>query len=189
MSLLILGLLVFLGMHSLRMIAPSWRDAGIAAVGEGPWRGLYSLISLAGLMAIILGWGDAVAWATVFYEPARWIKHLALLLMLFSFVSASVSVFPAGRLKPLLKHPLLASVKIWAFAHLLANGDSAAFILFGSFLAWAVIKRISLNRRDAPVAQPGPVLWDIAAVVAGLMLYWLFVQTLHLWLFNVTPLA
>jgi uncharacterized membrane protein len=186
---LILGLILFLGMHSARMIAPAWRDGRVATMGEGPWKGIYSLISLAGFVLIIWGYGRAWAVAPVLYEPPTWLKHLAALLMFFSFVSAMVSTFPAGRLKPALKHPLLLAVKIWAFAHLLANGDLAAVILFGAFLAWAVADRIALKRRDEPLPLAGPVKWDVAAIVSGAALYVLFVWKLHLWLIGVPPLA
>lgn len=186
---LILGLIIFLGIHSVRMVAPDWRDGRVAAMGEGPWKGVYTLVSVIGFVLIIWGYGRAWAVAPVLYEPPTWMRHVAALLMFFSFVSAMVSAFPAGRLKPALKHPLLLSVKIWAFAHLLANGDLAAIILFSSFLAWAVADRISLKRRGAPVPKPGPAQWDVLAVVAGAVLYVLFVWKLHLWLIGVPPLA
>lgn len=189
MLLLILGLILFLGMHSVRMVTPAWRDGRIAAMGEGPWKGLYSLVSLVGFVLIVWGYGKAWAVAPVLYEPPTWLKHVAALLMFFSFVSAMVSAFPAGRLKPALKHPLLLAVKIWAFAHLLANGDLAAVILFGAFLAWAVADRIALKRRKAPLPKAGPAKWDVLAVLSGAVLYALFVWRLHLWLIGVPPLA
>jgi uncharacterized membrane protein len=107
--------------------------------------------------------------------------------MLFSFVSLMVSNLPAGRLKPILKHPFLLSVKIWAFAHLLANGDLASLVLFGALLAWAVVDRIALKRRGAVVPLPGPVKWDVYAVASGALLYVLFIWKLHLWLIGVPP--
>ncbi|MCG5478929.1 MAG: NnrU family protein [Ensifer alkalisoli] len=188
MFVLILGLLIFLGVHSVRIFAPGWRDRRLANMGDGPWRGLYSLVSLAGFVLIIWGFSIARPDAPILYEPPVWMKHIALALMLFAFISLMVFAFPAGRLTPALKHPMLVSVKIWALAHLLANGDLASLLLFGAFLAWAVADRISAKRRGNGVAAPGPATWDIGAVVAGVALYVLFVWRLHEWLFGVTPL-
>src|SRR5262245_43225548 len=129
MLVLILGLIVFLGIHSVRIAAPEWRDRQIAAIGEGPWKGIYSLISIVGFVLLVLGYVMAREVSPVLYEPPVWMKHITVGLMFFSFISLAVSIFPAGRLKPMLKHPLLVAVKIWAFAHLLANGDLASLIL------------------------------------------------------------
>jgi uncharacterized membrane protein len=128
----------------------------------------------------------------VLYEPPVWMKHVNALLMLFAAISFGAYLFPAGKLKAALKHPQLLSVKIWALGHLLANGTTAALLLFGGFLAWAVMVRISLKRRERrgesklPVA--GPVKWDVAAVAAGLALYGFFIMGGHVWLFGVSPL-
>jgi uncharacterized membrane protein len=108
--------------------------------------------------------------------------------MLLAMICLMVFILPPGRLKPVLKHPMLVSIKIWAFAHLLANGDLASLILFGSFLAWAVADRIAAGRRGDPVPAAGPLQWDIAAVASGALLYVLFVWKLHSWLFGVSPL-
>lgn len=188
MFVLILGLLIFLGVHSVHIFAPAWRNRRIADTGAGAWRGLYSLVSLGGFVLIIWGFASARPDAPVLYEPPVWMKHLALALMLFAFISLMVFAFPAGRLKPALKHPMLVSVKIWALAHLLANGDLASLLLFGAFLAWAVADRISVKHRGNDVAAPGPAAWDMGAVAAGVLLYVLFVWRLHEWLFGATPL-
>jgi uncharacterized membrane protein len=115
-------------------------------------------------------------------------KHVTALLMIFAFISLAVYAVPAGRLKPMLKHPMLVAIKIWALAHLLANGDLASILLFGTFLVWAVFDRISVKRRAAPIPATGPVLNDAIAIVAGLVVYALFVWRLHAWLFGVMPL-
>ncbi|MCU0790941.1 MAG: NnrU family protein [Nitratireductor sp.] len=185
MTVLIIGIVLFLGTHSIRMIAPGWREARIAALGEGPWKGLYSIVSLVGLVLIIWGYGLARPGAPDLYYPPAGMAHLAILLMAIAFVALAVSQFPAGRLKPILKHPMLLSVKVWAFAHLLVNGDLASLLLFGSLLAWAVMDRISVKRRGAPVPAPGPVVWDVAAVVTGFALWALFIWKAHEWLFGV----
>ncbi|WP_157018204.1 NnrU family protein [Mesorhizobium xinjiangense] len=188
MLVLILGLILFLGIHSVRIFAPEWAGAREKSMGEGPWKGTYSLVSAIGLVLII--WGYSLAWpvAPVIYEPPVWMKHLTALLMLFAFIAIMVYTVPAGRLKPMLKHPMLVAVKIWAVAHLLANGDLASILLFGSFLVWAVLDRISVKRRGAAIAAAGPVRNDLIAVAAALVLYGLFVWRLHLWLFGAVPL-
>lgn len=185
MFVLVLGLIVFLGAHSIRIVAPAWRDGRVAAMGDGPWRGAYSLVSLIGLVLIVWGFGLARAETGLLYVPPIALRHVALLLMLLAFVCLGISVLPAGRLKPLLKHPMLVAVKIWAFAHLLANGETASVILFGAFLAWAVVDRISVKRRGASLAAPGPVKWDVIGLAVGGGLYLLFVWKLHAWLIGV----
>jgi uncharacterized membrane protein len=187
MLILLLGTILFLGVHSVSIVAPGWRGARAAAFGENAWKGLYSVVALAGFALIVWGYGLARPGAAVLYEPPAWLAHLAALLMLPAMIALAAYLLPAGRLKPALKHPMLAAVKIWALAHLLANGDAASVFLFGAVLAWAVADRISLKRRNARVVRPGPVLWDIAAVVLGAVLYLLFAWRLHVLLFGVTP--
>jgi uncharacterized membrane protein len=182
---LILGIVLFLGVHSVRMLAPQWRDARIASMGEGAWKGAYSSASLVGLVLLVWGYAMARLASPVLYTPPAWMAHLAILLMAISFVALAVSQFPAGRLKPILKHPMLLAVKVWAFAHLLVNGDLASLLLFGSLLGWAVWNRISVKRRGAPIPAAGPVKWDIAAVVAGFVLWALFIAGAHEWLIGV----
>ena len=185
MALLIAGLVVFLGIHSLRMVAPGFRDAMLARMGENAWKGVYSLISLAGLILLIWGYAKARPLAPVLYVTPFGMVHLTALLMVFAFISLAVSQVPAGKLKPMLKHPMLVAVKIWAFAHLLVNGDLASILLFGSFLAWAVWNRIAVKRRGAPLPEAGPVSNDIVAIVSGLVIWVLFVWKLHEWLIGV----
>ncbi len=185
MALLIAGLVLFLGVHSVRMVAPTWRDSMLARLGENGWKGLYSLVSFVGLVLLIWGYARAQPLAPVLYVTPFGMVHLTALLMVFAFIALAVSQVPSGRLKPMLKHPMLLSVKIWAFAHLLVNGDLASVILFGAFLAWAVWNRIAVKRRGAPLPQPGPVLYDIIAVVSGLVLWVLFVWKAHEWLIGV----
>lgn len=189
MPVLVAGLILFLGMHSVRIAAPGWRTARIAAMGDGPWRGLYSAVSLAGFALIIWGFALARPEAPVLYEPPLWVRHVSALLMVFALIALAVYMLPAGRMKPVLKHPMLVSVKLWALAHLLANGDLASILLFGAFLVWAVFDRISVKRRGAPLPVAGPVAYDGAALVLGLVLYALFVWRLHAWLFGVAPLG
>jgi uncharacterized membrane protein len=189
---LILGLILFLGIHSVRIFAPDWRRARIASMGLSKWKGLYSAASLVGLVTIIWGYALARPEAALIYEPPVWMKHVALTLMLFSFVFLAVSQLPAGRIKAWVRHPLLLAVKIWAVAHLLANGDAASLLLFLGILAWAVIDRISIKRREAAGEREeiiaGPVTNDLIAVTAGIAVYGLFVWKAHEWLFGVSPM-
>lgn len=193
MLVLILGIVVFLGIHSVRIVAPQWRLARIAQWGEGKWKGLYSLVSLVGLVLLVWGFGMARLEAPILYEPPVWMKHIVLLLMLFAFIFLGLFIAKAGRLKPALKHPMLIAIKTWALAHLLANGDLASLILFLSFLAWAVFDRIALKRQAraglAPaVIAPGPVTNDAIGIAIGLVLYGLFVWKLHALLIGVSPI-
>jgi uncharacterized membrane protein len=188
---LILGLVVFLGIHSIRIVAPQWRNAQLASMGEGKWKGLYSIASVIGFILLIWGYSVARPEAAFLYEPPVWMKHVTLTLMLFSFVFLGVSQVPAGRIKAAVRHPMLLAVKIWAFAHLLANGDAASLLLFLGLLAWAVIDRISVKRREASGEMPtvisaGPVTNDLIGVGLGVVLYVLFVWKLHEWLFGVS---
>jgi uncharacterized membrane protein len=191
MLLLLLGLLIFLGIHSVRIAAPQWRRAQIASMGEGKWKGLYSAASLIGFVLIV--WGYSLAWpeAVFIYEPPVWMKHVTLTLMLFAMIFWAVSQVPAGRIKARVRHPLLLAVKIWAVAHLLANGDAASLVLFLGILAWAVIDRISIKRREAAGERAeilaGPVTNDVIAIAVGIAVYGLFVWKAHEWLFGVSP--
>ncbi len=190
MAVLILGMILFLGGHSVRIVAPGFRERMVAQHGEGAWKAVYSLIAFVGIVLIVIGYGAARADPIVLWQPPIWTRHLAVLLMVPVFVLIAAAYLP-GRIKTALKHPMLAGVKLWALAHLLANGTLADVVLFGGFLAWAVADRISLKRRDgAPplaVAPAGPRN-DALAVIVGLAVYALFVLYLHRVLFGVSPL-
>ena len=186
MSYLIIGLLLFLGVHSVAIVAPAWRDRMQARLGEGKWKGIYSLASIVGFLLLIYGYGQARQDPVVLYAPAPWTRHLAALLMLPVFPLLFAAYLP-GRIKAALKHPMLVAVKLWAVAHLIANGMLADLLLFGGFLAWAVADRISFKRRPpkaVPGAPPSPAN-DAIAVVAGLATYVVFVLWLHLKLIGV----
>lgn len=183
MLILIAGLVLFLGTHAFTM-AREPRAALIGRIGAGPYRGLYSLVSLIGLVLIVYGFGAYRASGYVpLWDPPVWTRHLALTLMPISFVLLAASQ-TGGRIRRAVKHPMLAAVKIWAFSHLLANGDLGSVLLFGLFLAYAVVDRIAVKRR-APEAHAHEEVvvsgWraDIAAVVIGLGLYVAFALWLH----------
>jgi len=191
-TLLVLGLVIFLGMHCFSMARAS-RAAVIERVGEGAYKGIYSLLSVVGIVLIAVGYGQYRAGGYIpVWDPPVWTRHLALLLVWVAFVCVAAAYLP-GRIKARLKHPMLAGVKIWALAHLLANGDLGSILLFGSILAWAVAARISVKRRDVAAQHGGtaaPAGWrnDILAVVIGTAIYLAFVFWLHPWLIGVPVL-
>jgi uncharacterized membrane protein len=192
MAVLILGIVVFLGIHSVRIVAPGTRDALIARLGEGPWKGIYSLVSIVGFVLIVWGYGLARLDPVVLWVSPEGLKHVALLLNLVAFVLLGLYLLPSGRLKARLGHPMVLSVKVWAFAHLLANGTLADLILFGSFLVWAIVDFASSRRRQraaGTILIAGPPRNDALAVLVGVLLWGFMVWRGHLWLIGVSPLA
>ncbi len=183
MTLLIIGLVIFFGAHFFTALARGTRDKLVKQLGEGPYKGLYSLVALAGFVIIVLGWRGADP-TTVYTAPA-WLRHATLGLMPFATVLLVAGYAPAGRIAAAVKHPMLAAVKIWAFAHLLSNGEMRSLLLFGSFLAFAVIDRIAVKRRKAPVPVAGPIRNDVIVVVAGLVLYAVIYLWAHPWIAGV----
>lgn len=186
MTLLILGLLIFLGVHSTSIVALAWRDAQVAQRGEMAWKGIYTLVSIVGFVLLVVGYGQARQSPVVLYAPPVALRHVALLLMLPVFVLLLATYLP-GRIKSAAKHPMLLATKLWASAHLLANGNLADLLLFGGFLAWAVADRISMKRRT-PRPLPGAPAGkfnDVIALVGGLALYGFFVKFGHAWLIGV----
>ena len=192
MIVLLLGLAVFLGVHSVSILAPGWRGAQVARIGERPWKGLYSIAAGIGLALVVVGYGMARREPIVLYTPPAALRHLALVVMLPVFPLFFAAYLP-GRLSRIARHPMLAATKLWAIAHLLANGTLADMLLFGGFLAWAIADRISVKRRApdptrvVPGAPPGP-LNDAIAIVVGLAVYALIVFWLHRVAFGVSPL-
>ncbi len=185
---LIAGLVVFFAVHSISIVNASWRDRMAARWGERTWLGLYSLAALAGFVLIVWGYGLARQEPVVLYVPPEWLRHVTLLLLVFVFPLLLAAYLP-GRIQATTKHPMLVATKLWAVAHLLANGTLADLLLFGSFLVWAVADRISLQRRPqrpAPGAPPAKGN-DLIAIVGGLALYVVFVLWGHAWLFGVSP--
>lgn len=180
MGTLILGLVLFLGIHSVSIVNEPWRHRMAARMGEWSWKAVYSVVAIVGFVLIVWGYGEARQYPTVLYVPPGWLRHLAFLLLIPVFPLLFAAYLP-GRIQSAVKHPMLAAVKIWAFAHLLVNGTLADLVLFGSFLVWAVADRISLKRRHpAPVpGAPPSKANDAIAVVGGLAVYVAFVLWLH----------
>jgi uncharacterized membrane protein len=180
MTLLIAGLLLFFAPHCVSIFSEKWRDEIVAKIGLVPWRGLYSVASLAGFAFICIGYGIARQDPIVLYTTPAWMRHVVMLLMVVVFPLFLAANLP-GKIKAKAKHPLLAATKIWAFAHLLVNGTLADGLLFGSFLAWAVLDRISMKKRiQRPIAgAPATKYNDFVAVLGGLMIYAVFVMWGH----------
>jgi uncharacterized membrane protein len=190
MAMMIVGLVLMLGIHSVKVVAPDWRETAIARVGDGPYKGLYSLISLIGLVLVV--WGFARAWeAPVFvYTPPSWGRHVAMALMIPALILVFASVFPARGIKRFVAHPLLTATVLWSIAHLFANGDLAGVLLFGAILVWAVIDRLAQPRQpEADAATSAIGKWDFAAVLTGVALYIVLIAGLHYWLFGVSPIV
>jgi uncharacterized membrane protein len=188
MALFIAGLVLFLGIHSIAIVAPAWRDAQ-AARRPGAWKGAYSLVSIVGFALLVYGYGMARQTPVVVWSPPAALRHLALLVMLPVFPLLLATYLP-GRIKAVAKHPMLLAVKLWAAAHLLANGTLVDMILFGSFLAWAVLDRIAVKKRPAPRNGPAAVpstLNDAIALAGGLAIYTVFLLWAHRWLIGVSP--
>lgn len=190
MILLVLGLAIFLGVHSSRILADDWRSAQIRRIGEKPWKGLYSLLSLIGFVLIVWGYGQTRMAPVELWSPPVFTRHLAALLLIPSFILLAAAYVPGTRIKRAVGHPMVLGVKIWAFAHLLANGRLGDLVLFGAFLIWSVVLYISSRRRDrksGTVPIVGPATRDAAAVVAGLVAWVAFAVWLHGALIGVRP--
>src|SRR5476651_909909 len=172
MALLIAGLVVFLGVHTLTTLRGP-RAVLIGGLGEGGYKGLYSAVSAVGLVLIVWGFSRYRAHDYLqLWTPPSALKPLAILLMWFAFVALAATYSPAGKIKAALRHPMLVSVKAWALAHLLANGDLGALLLFGAFLAWAVYDRIAVKRRGDMGAPPsGFTSGDMIAIAVGTVAY------------------
>ena len=186
MNALLLGLAIFLGVHSVSIVNDPWRHRMVAEMGEWPWKNLYALVSIAGFVLIVLGYGLARQDPVVLYTPPAWLHPVAMILLIPVFPLLLATYLP-GRIRTAAKHPMLAATKLWAVAHLLANGMLADVLLFGAFLVWAVLDRISMKRRTQrpiPTLPPSRAN-DIIAVIGGLALYAAFVLWLHGWLIGV----
>ena len=188
MTILILGLVMFLGIHSVRIVAAPVRDAQVAASPKR-WKGLYSLISAGGLGLIIWGWILARPTAPQVYDPPAWGRHATLALVWMAFVLMPTANAPTGRIKATVRHPMLLGVIFWSSGHLLANGDQASAALFGSVLVWALHHLATAPSPKAPPPVATNPRSDIIAVLAGTVLWCVFVVFLHRLLFGVSPLG
>lgn len=191
-TLLTLGLLLFLGLHSVRIVAEGWRGRTIARLGLNRWKGLYSLGSALGLGLVVLGYGAARQAPVLLWASPLWARHLASLLVLAALVLLVAAYVPRNAIKLRLKHPMVLGVKLWALGHLLANNTLADLLLFGGFLVWAVFDFRAARRRDAaaPALAPTPpasVLATAATLLLGLAVWAVLAFHAHAWLFGVRP--
>jgi uncharacterized membrane protein len=193
MMLLIVGLILFLGVHLLPT-SPELRAGLQARLGTNGYKAVFSLLSLAGLIVIVLGYHKLQLHPgknPILWNPPEWTRHFAAGLMLPAMVLLVASVIPS-RIRTTIRHPMLSAIKIWALAHLISNGDLGGVLLFGSFLAFAVYDRISVKRRGAlgPLgnAKPPSVVNDVIVIVLGVALYAALLFGGHAWLFGVSPL-
>ena len=170
MTALIVGLLIFLGVHSVRIFAEPWRTGVRARIGENAWKGVYSVASLAGFALLVWGYGQARLDPMPLWAPMLWARHLAALLMLVSFILLAAAYVPGNGIKARVHHPMVLGVKVWALAHLLANHTLADLLLFGGFLVWAVLCFRAARQRDraaGTVYPPGSLPMTLVTVVAG----------------------
>jgi uncharacterized membrane protein len=192
MTILVLGLVVFLGIHSVRIVADDWRTARIAKSGERPWKLVFTILSIAGFLLIIYGYGIARQATPLLYTPPVWLKHVGALLTLPAFILVVAAYVKGTRIKARVGHPMILGVKLWAFAHLIANGTLVGVVLFGAFLVWAVLDFIASRRRDratGTVYPIGPVSRDMIAIGAGGLAWVIFGFFLHGPLIGVRPFA
>jgi uncharacterized membrane protein len=189
MNSLLAGIFMFFGIHSISIFAPQLRDK-LAAKNEYGWKAIYAVISVAGLVFITQGYAELKLSPTLLYVTPSWFRHLSALLMLPIFILFLAPYFP-GKIKTVLKHPQLIAVKLWAVSHLLVNGALADVLLFGTFLIWAIVDRVSMKQR-APRSVPGlktSKVNDAVIIVIGLSLYILFILYVHETLIGVSPFA
>jgi uncharacterized membrane protein len=190
MSLLIVGLILFLGLHSVRIFADDWRSAQIARRGERAWKGLYSLLSALGLVLIVWGYGQARQQPMVLWATPLWTRHVAGALLLLAFVLLAAAYVPKNAIRYRLHHPMVLGVKVWAIAHLIANNTLADLLLFGSFLVWAVFDFRAARARDRighVSYAPGSAAGTLGAVLAGVVAWALFAFWAHAWMTGVKP--
>jgi uncharacterized membrane protein len=191
---LVLGLVIFLGIHSVRIVAEPWRVATVARLGQSRWKGLFSLVSAIGFVLIVWGFGMARQTPIVLWVAPFWTRHLAALLTLIAFVMITAAYVPRNFLKAAMHDPMILGVKVWALAHLLTNGAVHEVILFGSFLVWAIFDfRAARKRRVATGVPPGndgnySAVGTTLTIVIGIVAWAAFALYLHRWLIGVQPI-
>lgn len=191
MAVLVLGLIIFLALHSLRIFAEDWRGQMIGRMGEKPWKGMMSVLSLASFVIIVVGYGMARQAPVTIWSPPFWMSHVVSLLMLPAFILLLAAYVSSNSIRSRLGHPMVISVKIWAASHLLANGNLADIVLFGGFLIWAVMSFRAArqrDRRDGVRRPPGQVLPTLVTIVFGALVWAWFILQGHAWLIGVQPL-
>lgn len=189
---LIAGLILFLGAHSIRIFAERWRREKIAHIGPIKWKALLSLISILGFALLVVGYGQARLTPVELWQPPLWGRHLAILLTLLAFILLVSAYLPRNSIKAKMGHPMVLSVKVWALAHLLANGTLADLLLFGGFLLWAVLDFRASRKRDRAQAlsrEAGNLFATLLTVFIGTIAWAAFAIWGHAWLIGVSPLG
>ena len=209
MTQLILGLILFLGAHSVRIWADGWRNQTIEAYGEKAFKGVYALVSILGFYLLVVGYGEARLQTVALWNPPIFTKHISMLLMLLSSILLAATYIPRNHFKMRLGHPMVLSVKVWALSHLLANGNLADLVLFGSFLIWAVLNFRSARARDRALllnlnvteeaagesiaesesAHQPKLLSTIITLVGGIAIWALITFVLHAKIVGVSPMG
>lgn len=190
MLILIAGLIVFLGIHSLRIVADGWRSRQVERLGEGLWKGIYSVVSIGGFVLLVWGFGAARQNPVMLYSPPPWLRHLNALLTLVAFVLLVAAYVPRNRIKAAIGHPMIAAVLVWALGHLFATGMLHDVVLFGAFGLWAVADFAASRRRDRRngVTYPtGGLLSDALVVAIGAAAWAGFAFWLHARWIGVAP--
>jgi uncharacterized membrane protein len=207
MTQLILGLILFLGAHSVRIWADGWRNQTIEAYGDKAFKGVHALVSLLGFYLLVVGYGEARLETVVLWNPPRFTKHISILLMLFSSILLMAAYIPRNHFKMRMGHPMVLSVKVWALSHLLANGNLADVVLFGAFLIWAVLNFRSARARDRAMSlnaaqdaadltlseseakNQAKLLSTVITLVGGMAIWALITFVLHSKLVGVSPMG
>lgn len=190
MTVLLLGLVLFLGVHSVRIVAEPWRTGMVARLGANGWKGAYTLVSLVGFALIVWGFGLARQQPVLLWVPPVWTRHLAALLTWPAFVLLVAAYVPGNGIKARLHHPMILGVKTWALAHLIANQMLAELVLFGAFLLWSVLDYRAARARDraaGTVYPPGSAAMTVVTVVVGALAWAVFAFWAHGALFGVKP--
>jgi uncharacterized membrane protein len=189
---LLVGLFLFLGIHSTRIFADDWRTATVAKIGPLPWKGLYSVLSLLGFVVLVWGFRMAKQDTLVLWSSPAWMKHVTAVLMMVSFILIAAAYIPRNSIKARLHHPMVLAVKVWALGHLLSNGVAADVVLFGAFLVWAVLSFRAARQRDRAnntVYPPGNAISTTITIAVGLVGWSVFALFLHGPLIGVRPLG
>ncbi|WP_348752865.1 NnrU family protein, partial [uncultured Aquincola sp.] len=179
-------------LHSTRIFAEGFRQRQVARMGLNGWKAVYSIVSLVGFVLIVWGYGQARLNPVLIWEPPRGLRHVSVLFTLAAFVLLVAAYVPRNQIKARLHHPMVLAVKVWAFAHLLANGMLADLLLFGSFLVWSIVLFAVSRRRDRRegIVYPRGTLAGTAITVGvGTAVWLLFLFKLHVWLIGVSPLG
>ena len=199
MTQLILGLILFLGAHSVRIWADGWRNRTIEAYGDKAFKGVHALVSLLGFYLLVVGYGEARLETVALWNPPRFTKHISILLMLFSSILLLAAYIPRNHFKMRLRHPMVLSVKVWALSHLIANGNLADVLLFGTFLIWSVLNFRSARARDRTQVQLSDANEDaplkpnlfatLIALFGGMALWAVITFVLHAKVVGVAPMG